>query len=210
LLSRLQIYRKDENTIQVFKDRGELGGVQLSAEFSLGSIVQFPVFSLTLADNRGTADLRFFEIDINPNSQQNPMLFENASALKAVLKDGSVDALAKAKTPYELKIHFDDESSNLAFFHWRRRALKTNGTMEIQAPDGALAKYISLSDGVQTGKHYQSLATDAASYLVERFTAGQGTIQTQAADDPGQSFLGSSQTRKAEFQARVDQGIAGG
>jgi len=66
-------------------------------------------------------------------------------------------------------------------------------------------KYISLLTGSQSGKSYQQLATQAATYLTQRLTNdNQVGVDTQATPDPGRSFLGSSETRQINFQAKME------
>lgn len=208
VISRLHVFRKDENTIQIFKDRGDLGGIELSAELDVGKVIPFPIFSLSLADKKGSANIKYSNINLNGDPEQNPGIFSNAAALSSLLKTGSTELLEQNNPPLRIKIHFNDSSSAISFFHWKRRGLTTSAAMEAVAPDGSAAKYLSLSGGVQKGVSYQSLATNAASYVVERLTDGKGGIQTLSAEDPGQSFLGHSKTRDAQFQSRADNGVA--
>src|SRR6185437_16244070 len=85
----------------------------------------------------------------------------------------------------------------------QHRTLETSETLGITLPDGSNQGYIDLTEGDQSGVHHQRLATDAATYLLQRLTHNTTlSIDTASSPNPGQSFLGHSQTRQAELQAQ--------
>ena len=204
LLHRIQFYRptNNPNMITVFNDSGELANIILSAEFTLGSAAQFPVFSMSAKAAAGSGTSHIYTVNIQPDPNANPALYEGSAALSAALKTGSVDVLDRLEHGGTvLHVDFKDSSSSVQFFHWIRRTLKTDSMLDVALPDGTSGKYITLSEGKQTGSSYQSLAQEAATYLVQRLS-GTTTfgVDTQANPNPGQTFLGHSQTRNAAFQ----------
>ncbi len=206
LISRIQIYRKDADTIQVFKDNGHLNGFTLGFDVSVGSSAILPVLSITGKSYRGSSDSKVFRVKINSDLKSNPTFFGNALGLAAAIKNGSPHVLEGVSPPAHLQADFKDSSSDFRFLHLVRRRLKTQSEIEISLPDGTDDHFISLTDGKQTGSHYQKLATDAGNFIAQSLANNSNiTIDTQASSNPGQSFLGQAQTRNAEFQERLDQ-----
>jgi hypothetical protein len=208
VLSRLYFYRKSPTLIQVFKDNGELAGINISFTATTGAIARFPILNLSAKGVTGTAKTRYFNVNIDPHPSTNPRIYDIANGLAVALKSGSVDVLSSIVSPALVSVRFKDSSSSLQFFHWVHRTLKTNGKYFVQLPDGTHGTFLSLTDGKQSGAHYQQLATEAATYLVQYLTkSGSFSLDTQASTNPGQSFLGHSETRDTNFQSRFDSDL---
>jgi hypothetical protein len=205
VLARLHIFRKDQNTIQVFKDNGQLVGAHVAFEVTLDQPAQFPLISLSAQKVTGSAKSKIFTVNINPDPRLNPGIYSATSSIASALRTGSVEVLEASQKPTLLSTQFTETQSQLQFFHLMKRTLKTNGKISVQLPDGTSGSYISLSGGRQTGAHYQALATQAATYVAQKLlndtTIG---INTNAAPDPGRSFMGHSETQSTELQARLD------
>jgi hypothetical protein len=218
ILWRLNFYRTpDGGSIQIFKDDGQLvnviaqvqGGISKASTNGQASPV-FPVISIMGKAVSGKAKSEIFNVNIGLN--QGDQIYASINALKSALTTGSVEqleALQKPLQPLRLAVGFKDTTSEFQFFHLIHRTLKSNGEIAIQAPDGKVANYLYLQDGKQSGKSYQQLITQGATYLAQ-LISGDATeqINTQTPQNPGQSFLGSSHTRNASFEARiVNKGI---
>ena len=204
ILARLHFYRKSTYVIQIFKDNGELGGVNLSMELSVGAPVHFPILAISTRKTIGKAQSKIFPININPDLNTNPNLGAIANGMSAALRTGSVETLEAQQKPILVKVGFNDSSTNLQFFQFIARNLKQSGNIQVELPDGTQNKYISLIDGYQSGVSYQSLATQTANYIVQRLTSGGNySINTQTSTDPGRTFFGRSVTRQASFQAQI-------
>jgi len=209
VLGRIHIFRQDINHFVVFKDDGELAGVNVSLQASEGGPVYFPVLNISAHKVNGSARSEIFKVDVTPNPKANPSVFAAANALAVVLKTGSIELLEALQKPYKISSAFRDMASSLSFFHYMHRSLKTNAQIDVQLPSGDKGSFLSLSQGSQSGLHYQSLATQAASFLTEKWTGDTSlNVDTQAAANPGQSFLGHSQTKNAVLEARVDRGLS--
>ncbi len=209
LISRLQIYRKDSNTIQVYKDNGNLLGFSLSLELSVSDTGTLPVLLITRNETRGSGETKIFKVTIGQNLVTNPNLPANAAALAATFKYGNVHILESAMKPAIIQTSFKDKSGYFRFLHRVNRSLKTKSTLNVTLPDGRSTDFISLNDGRQKGAHYQQLGNDVADFLLTDITQDPSTtFSTQPQLNPGQSFLGHSQTRNATFQARVENNIA--
>lgn len=207
VLSRLHFYRKDQNTIQIFKDNGQMVGAHVAFEATLDSPAQFPVLSLSSQIVTGTANSKIFTLNINPDPQFNPAIYNNASSIASALKSGSIEVLESHQQPTLLSTKFTESSGTYQFLQFMKRTLKGNGKISVRLPDGTKGNYVSLTGGKQTGAHYQALATQAATYVAQKITSDTTiSINTNAAPDPGHSYLGHSTTKSAELQARLDGG----
>ena len=170
----------------------------------------FPVVSFTAKKAWGKARSEIFNVSVDP--RQGNQIYTVINALDSALVRGSVsqlEALQKPLNPLRVSVGFKDSTSQFQFFHLIHRTLKSNGQIHIQTQDGDTGDYLYIQDGRQTGKSYQQLATQAATYIEQLISNNTtDTINTQTPQNPGQSFLGSSHTRNASFEARVvDKGI---
>jgi hypothetical protein len=208
ILSRLHIFRKDEATFLVFKDNGELAGPSISATFLVGFPVAFPVLAVSAQDVAGFAHTEISRVNLSTDLQHNPGFFKSAEGLRQALQSGSTEVLTSLQKPTLLDVQFTDQSTSVRFFFWSNRTLKTTGHVRVTAADGGQANFLDLVSGAQSGNNFQASANDVASYVIKRLTSGSSaTLSTPAAPNPGQSFLGSSQTRELEMQSRTDAGM---
>jgi hypothetical protein len=208
VLYRVQIYRKPppySNTIQVFRDDGELHGVNLTFEATLGVPIQMPILTVTAKKVAGAATSRIFEVNIDPGfSTTNPGIFTSAMELDSLFRTRSTEVLEAHQKPNIFSVKFHDSGSSLQFFHYMRRTLKEDGDITIKTPTEKPVKYISLLQGAQAGKSYQALATQVGTFIYQRLTNDTTiSLNTQANPNPGRTFLGSSTTRDGSFQGQV-------
>lgn len=208
VLSRLNIFRKDEATILVFKDRGELVGTGISASILVGFPASFPVLTLTANRVSGNAYTRISNVNISTDLKQNPDFFKSAEGLRSVLRGGSTEILDSIQKPQTLEVQFTDKETALKFFMFAQRTLKTQGHIQVTNSEGEKANYINLVAGKQSGISYQSVLNDVVTYALKRLTkGGTETLTTPLAPNPGQTFFGKSNTRQCELQARTDNGL---
>lgn len=208
VISRIYFYRKDFNTIMVYKDKGDLEGLTLTIIGSVGLPYSFPIVSINASRVTGSSASKIYTVNIDSSVQNNPSIFANAVGLQSALKDGSVEVLETATKPADLAVKFKDLSSTMSFLFWNRRTLKTQGQISVKMPDGSTGKYISLTDGAQTGTDYQTVASDVANFIVQKLVNSKNVgILDTSSSDPGHTYMGSSKTRDAEYQCRDDKGI---
>ena len=207
VLSRIQIFRKDENTILVFKDRGRLLGftLGLGANVSAGNY-QIPILNISVKKVTGVAKTKIFRVNIYPSKTVNPTVFQAAHAVAQTIRTGSTELLQVLQCPKGATIstQFKDRSSMFQLAHLVRRTLKTQGNIHVDLADGNSGDFIALTNGKQKGKNYQLFASQLANYFVQKMT-GDPTYSfvSEAAPNPGQTFLGRSHTRDAQFQAAL-------
>jgi hypothetical protein len=208
VIRRIHFSRVDDNKIQVFMDNGDLYGIDLTLSVGLGTqSADFPLLTLDMQANKGKAEAKIYSVGINPQSTdptQKLNTYATSRALAQALRTGSLEILESLETPIQIATTFKTSSKTFDFLHYVHRTLKGNGEVTVKLPDGTTGKYLSLNDGVQSGANYQNLAQQAATFVVQQLTkSGQYSINTQASSNPGQSFLGHSQTRTADFEAQL-------
>jgi hypothetical protein len=206
-MHRLNFYRKDENTLQLYKDGGLLGSFIFSGEFTISPEAQLPILTFTGKKSIGDGQMQVFTLNINPDIRQNPTFTAVAMGVSNALRFGSVSTLEAAAPSGKASVHFSDSSTNFQFLHWVHRSLQTTSKAHAQLPDGTAGDYLMISDGTQNGDHYQKLATEVGTFLWQRFTGLGGAIDTNANSNPGQSFLGNSETKDWQLQAQVSSGV---
>lgn len=213
IIRRIQFFRKSENLVQVYVDNGDYLGLTAAFEFTVGLPAQFPIITLFAKKTRGEARAKIYELSIDPDQRDNPQFFANSRALSKILKTGSTAVLDELPnvSPSFLDVRFDDTTTSKQFLMFGSRHLKLNGDVYAKYYDPTAGSYsdgayIALSDGIQSGKNYQLLATDAATYAIQRLANSTNYgYNTYIAPNPGQTLLGSSKTRDVDFQARYDK-----
>lgn len=216
LLKRIHLFKRSATVVTVFVDGGNMNGLNLSFNLSLGSMVSFPILSIGGTTDKGSASTQMYSVNLNPDPAANPGIYASSLALAALLRDGATTLLDSLQKPLTVSSTFTDSSSNFQLFYYNSRSLKGSGRVHVDVPAGyilnngvqlpkeATDDYLSLQDGTQSGNNYESLASTAATYLLQRETGtSQFGITTQSTPNPGQSFLGNSKTRNAIFQAKI-------
>lgn len=208
VVGRIHFYRKDYNTIQVFKDQGEVLNFTLAAEVAVGYPYNLPVFRISATSVTGAANSKIYVVNIDSSLTNNPTFFANAVALHSALAQQNTEVLDSVQKPTQISARFTDMSSSMSFFVWVSRTLKTQGSVTITMPDGSVGHFIDLTDGSQSGVDYQALTTNVATYMLERLTKDKDlAIDTNPANNPGHTYDGNSTTREIEYQTRTDSGL---
>jgi hypothetical protein len=209
VLSRIHFYRRDADTLVVFQDEGELVGWNFTFTADVGTTAQLPFLIFTAKSMSGAASSNIFTATFSSHVQSAQALndvMKTSTALASAFKSKSVKTLEEVVKPTYVAVDFTDRESSFQFFHYVRRTLKTNGNVKIVQPNGNAENYLALTDGKQTGLHYQLFGTQLATYILQRLTGNyQDTVDTQASTNPGQSIFGRSETRDAVFQGVLNQ-----
>lgn len=222
LLKRIHLFKKNATLVTVYVDGGTMSGLNIGFNLSLGSAVSFPILSIGGSTDQGSASTSVYNVNLNPDPVANPGIYASSLALAALLRDGSTTLLESQQKPLTVSANFSDSTSNFSLFYYGSRSLKGAGQVHVDVPAGfvltngvlvpveATDDYISLQDGSQSGNNYESLASTAATYLLQRETGStQFGLSAQTSANPGQSFLGSSTTRNTVFQAKLTKSAAG-
>ncbi|MBL6990109.1 MAG: hypothetical protein ISR65_10040 [Bacteriovoracaceae bacterium] len=117
-ISRLHIHRRDENTIQIYKDLGNLGSIKIS----LGIHAKIPIISVSMEAKKGNADVKFYQLKIGEtNRKKNPEILPTVHALRSLFLDNSTEATEIVNVPYTLTHDFSAKNTDasLLWYQWR-------------------------------------------------------------------------------------------
>ena len=199
VLSRLHILRKDEHTIQVYNDLGNVFNFQIS----LGLKAQIPIVNIGLRHTRGTAKTEFFTLNINPHMDANKDIVSNLLTLRQMFMSNSLELLKDNHKPYTFKHKIKESAGSLSFLHWRWLKLKSLDMFSVTTPNGVEGKYITRACGKRSGKSYQDLALDIFNSLIEEFTDSEIVLASTSSGNPGDTIFGESVTRHASFESKL-------
>ena len=87
VVSRLHIFRKDEDTFQVYKDLGNVHGVTMS--FSAKAVV--PILNLSYKWNKGKTRGKFYSLNLQENEEENPDVLKSLNAMKGLFLKNSLE-----------------------------------------------------------------------------------------------------------------------
>ena len=200
LIRRIQIFRKDAKTIQVYDDTGH--GTGWSVDVSLEKLV--PVIRLGWRGQAGNYSLRLHEVNLDSDKQTNPKFFDAAFALSEFMQTGSAELLETLQKPNILKAKFSDRSSKIALLFWRQKILKTHTYFDAEERTGLTGQYVSFTDEKQTGWNWEAFAKDFINLGLKELTAGL-EWQNNAFQNPAETLYGMGVTRSSRFEASLDE-----
>ncbi|MFI5390291.1 MAG: RICIN domain-containing protein, partial [Bacteriovoracales bacterium] len=106
-LSRLHIYRKDENTLHIYKDLGNVSSLIMG----LQADAVVPVLKISLKASKGKATTNFYSLNLEPKLEKNSKIKETIIALRGLFKKNSVDLLKKLGNPFKIVHRFRETLS---------------------------------------------------------------------------------------------------
>lgn len=198
LIKRLHFFRKDAKTLQVYVDNGLSATLTLS--FSFDKYIPIIKFQNKVA--KGKYDLKIYGLDLNIDEEENPKLQASAAALSYLLKTNSTELLDEVAPASTVKNHFQDQTSKFSFLHWRSRHIKQNNLFTVKTPTSSESQYVKVTNGLQSGLNYRAFLTDILNYYIGQYTKDI-QLSSEFWRNPGQTFLGTSETSKGKFEARA-------
>lgn len=200
VIRRVQIFRKDETTIQVYDDIGH--GKGWSFDMSIEKFI--PIIRLGWRGQKGDFSVRVHNVNINPEVKENPKLFQSAYAISEFLHTGSSELLESIEKPHSIKADFQDKSSRLALLAWRMKKLKTQTFFDIESRDGLKGKYVSFTDEMQTGWNWEAFAKDFINIGLGKIFDGL-EWSSNAFQNPAETIGGMGTTTSVRFEAAIDE-----
>ncbi|MES2964906.1 MAG: hypothetical protein V4760_13530 [Bdellovibrionota bacterium] len=199
-IRRLQIYRKDADTIQVYRDPADYN--VLSA--AIGFNAYIPVFEMRFSRKAGEATTYFYELNVKGDLAENPGAIANIKALRSLLVTNSTDAIEGLQKPFQITHKFLEKETGGKFLLWRWLDLESNDRIRAIHPGGQSKDFLYWSEAKVNGKSYEALSTDILSKILEEISGSQEiSIATPGAGQPGQGIYGSSVSRRAAFEAEL-------
>jgi hypothetical protein len=195
---RVQIYRKDAKTIQIYDDIGH--GRGWSIDVTLENLI--PIVRLGWRRQKGDYSVRLHEVNINPEVSENPRLFDSAHALGEFLQTGSAELLESIQKPHKVDAEYMDRSMRFAFLFWRHKKLKTQTYFDVTSRDGLNGRYVSFTDERQSGLNWEAFVKDIINYGFQQ-VSGDVSWAVPVFQNPAQTVAGMGETTSVRFEARV-------
>lgn len=196
VVSRIHLYRKKANLLQVYVDEGQNNKAIFSA--SLKKFIEFTKISFERSD--GEYQVKVFDINLNPNVLENPEFFRNMTALSILLEDGEGEALENSSKFNSINGDFSDSSSKLGFLMFKAKSLDKLTQYDVKMKDGVKTSLLTVSDESLKGINYESFSKQVLSYYIakefESFLWPNNSFE-----NPAYSLWGSSSVLNSNFEA---------
>jgi hypothetical protein len=198
VVSRLHIRRSSEDTIQIYKDFGNLSSVGIN----LGIAAGVPIVNTSVKFSKGNAKTKFMKVDINP---RNPKVIENLSALKSALVSGSLKKLKRMQKPWVIKHKIGQNDSRLGIFTLRMNKIKNKNYLTLKAPSGEEKTFFRRYVGKTVGNDYQAYTAELISYFTGKLLNNTVDLSGLGGGNPGNSFYGTAKNTIATFEGEVNK-----
>ena len=199
LLSRVHIYRSDEDTIQIYKDPAHMS----SRSLYLGLHAYIPFLTYKMTSKEGRARTDFYSLNISSDPLQNEDLEDNIKALSRVFLWSKLDHLNNIQKPYVIQHKFREKLSESNFFVWRSTKQKTSDLISVQHPTGYQKDFVKYTTGKRKGRNYEALAVDVVNALLAEYSERDIMIQSSNSGDPADSVYGNSVSQYFSFESEV-------
>lgn len=195
-LSRLHIFRKDENTMHVYKDVGNVTSLIMAFRFRAVA----PILDLSIKTGGGYAKTKFYSLDIN---SKNSAIVENIQALKGLFRNSSLEILNKISKPYILKHKFKEAQVNLGITALQISNLNDSDQIEIQHPEGAKKTFFQNNEVYRRGLNIEEFLFDSLNGVLGQFTKTGINISGISKGSPADSILGSAFLYGSSFEGEL-------
>ena len=199
-IRRLQIYRKDDNTIQIYRDPASYSILTAAIGFD----AYIPIISIRLQRKAGTSQTYFYELNIQPDATKNADIVGDVRALRSTLLENTTDAAEGLQKPFVIEHKFQEKSVDTKFLLWRWLGLETADQITAIAPTGQKKNFLYWSEAKMSGKSYEELASNVIAKTLEEITGSNKiTVQVPGSQLPGQGAFGSSVSRRTAFESEL-------
>lgn len=200
-VKRMQILRKDANTIQIYDDKGN--GFDL--EYSISFSNKIPLIRFENRHFNGKYKVKSYFLNISADRQKNPDFLKNASLLHGVLDNGSTEVLEEVSPPVVIEGDFKDKYSRFAFLFWRRKGTRGFVDYKLQTPNGRSENYVSFRSNVERGLNWESFTKDLVNFYFSKISS-----DVEWANDiwarTGDTILGKGGMSEYSYEAQVKDG----
>ncbi len=213
-VTRLHILRRGENTIQVYRDYGNM----LSFTPSLSLNVKVPMVSASIKFAKGTATTKFFNIDVGLASQkklmENPQgaktkmakLVRTVSALRKLFFSNLMKGIKKVKEPIILKHHFGENQKKVGVFSFRLNRIKSSDFIDIEdTKSGQKKSLFRRYSGTSLGNDFQAYASELTSFALNQLFKFNFAPTGWGGGNPGNSFYGRARNKVISYDAVLDE-----
>lgn len=207
VISRLHIFRSNEETLHIYDDRGQM----LSLGASMGiNAYSMPILNLYLKRNSGSASTRFFKLNIDQNSNRNPDLIGNLKAFRSVMLEKSFRVISGMQKPYLVDHNFHDWDRGGALLFYRGRKVSGENLIEVTHPSGFKKEFVQSRSGFRDGLNYIGFTTDLINAAISEKTNEDYSVGASDSGNPGDTLFGKSALRQIVVDAIVNSPDTGG
>lgn len=199
VIRRIQLYRKDSKTLHIYDDVGN--GRGWSVDMSLERFI--PILRFGLRRQNGDYSIRLHEMNIDPDVEDNPRLFDKAHALAEFIHSGSAELMEAIQKPHVVEAEFADKSSKFAFLFWRHKKLRSNTYFDIKSRDGLNGNFVTFNDEKQSGLNWEAFAKDIINYGLSQITQDVEWAPP-VFQNPAETLGGVGKTNGVRFESRVN------
>jgi hypothetical protein len=198
-VGRLHILKRDENTIQIYKDHGDA----LIKGVNIGLKAYIPVVTIEFSKTNGKASTKFYSLDLNPKFSENPEVESTALALRQILIENSFELLNAKTKPYLIEHQFDEKTSGASFLFLKTFGAKSTNRIQITHPEGDKRSFVRSTEGRRKGNDYQGVTVDSINALLDDKFEDEVSVPNPGSGDPGDTFKGHSSMRNAIMEVEI-------
>ncbi len=188
MVSRFHFHRPNENTFQIYQDRGK--GLKLIVSLKLKSYI--PIINFNARWNKATAETKFYPLSLRPRDASVELL----KALRISIMSQNNDALAEQVKPHVIDHKVGEKGNTFSFLIWKRNRVGSNQTIDVVHSKTGEEKIIHRRyDAVTTGTDYESYATETVNLLVSILTKSDLALSQVPTLNPGFTLFGKARNK---------------
>ena len=201
VVSRLHIHRVNETEIHVYKDLGNVNGI----EIAMSAEKFVPILKITFKATKGRGRTKFYKVNIGAIEDKyegtpNIHRVDNMKALRSVFLTGSVTALDNVKKPYTIVHKFKEKNTKFGITVLRWNWLKNTDNITITSPEGHEKKMYRRIKGKTSGVDYENYAKDLVDLLVGKLANTNYSISSFNKGNPGFTFMGKAKNKITSYE----------
>lgn len=203
VLSRIQIFRKDENTLQIYRDPAKFN----TLDFALALQARLQVVQFDWSWLKGAAKTNFYQLDLTPDLEKNPKLFDHISALRSVLRKTDMELLEDDVKPWKFEHDFSEHDFHFDLLWLRYLSSNATDRLRVTTPDNKWKDFIRRTIGKRSGRDYESLSLQVLNQLADEYTNidPRVSIASTESGNPGDTFKGKSVMRQVVLEGQINQ-----
>jgi hypothetical protein len=203
VLSRIHIYRKDKDTIQIYRDPARFN----TFNFALALQARIQVVQFDWGWIKGAATTNFYQLDLSADLEKNPKFFEHVAALRSLLKKTDLDLLNEDSKPWKFDHDFSERDFHFNLLWYRYLSANATDRLRVTTPELKWKDFIRRTIGKRTGQDYESLSLQVLNQLADEYTHldPRVNITSTESGNPGDTFKGKSVMRQVVLEAQINQ-----
>lgn len=199
MTSRLHLFRANEDEIHIYKDLGNVNGIELMTTVK----AYVPVLKIKVKGTFGKGKTKFYKVNIAKN-KNNVGREDSLRALRAVFFSGSLKSLDKVQKPFVVTHKYDEASMKLGIFVFRWDKLNTSDKISVSSPSGDKKNFYRRNKGETVGIDYEGYVKDLIQVLTAKLLKTNANIMSIGEGNPGYTFMGKAKNRISTYEVDLD------